>query len=91
MFDVIKLKLKLKPHHTNSLLLLLTAPASQAGRLYNCTVTASQAGMLYSHTQTSAATMYYVFAVELYFLQTKGFGFFLSQNSKIIRGSKAAF
>ena len=32
---------------TNYLLLLLTAPASQALRLYNYTLTASQAGRLY--------------------------------------------
>ena len=40
------------PNTTNSLLLLLTAPASQAGRLYNCTVTASQAGRLYNCSVT---------------------------------------
>ena len=35
------------PTTTNYLLLLLTAPASQALRLYNYTLTASQAGKLY--------------------------------------------
>jgi hypothetical protein len=38
--------------HTNSLLLLLTAQASQAGKLYSSTVTASQTGRLYNCSVT---------------------------------------
>jgi hypothetical protein len=37
---------------TNSLLLLLTAPDSQVGRLYNSTVAANQAGRLYNCSVT---------------------------------------
>ena len=62
-------------HTTKSLLLLLTAPASQEGRLYNCTVTASHAGRLYNCLVTHRPVQ------TFNFFQTKGF-FLLSQNQK---------
>jgi hypothetical protein len=51
---------------TNSLLLLLTAPASKAGRLHNCTVT-------HIPVQPLCTTF---LRPNFIFFQTKGFGFF---------------
>jgi hypothetical protein len=77
------------PPHTNSLL-LLSAPASQAVRLYNCTVTDSHEGRLYNCTVTHIPVQPVCNTLSqpnFNFSQTKGFWIFLSHNSKIIRGN----
>ena len=66
------------PPHKLSLLLLLLLTAQLASRDLSVQV--------YSHTQSSVATLYYVFAAELYFFPDKRIFIFFVSELENIRG-----